>query len=179
MTRKLQSNLKSFEQKLDARMFGVKLLSEVSGARLWWLCENGQLDDYLAQNNLKTDSDSWYSWLHPYKNAKIATYHRSWIYLLRRFKLNLAGEIEPKPGVPPSAKHLTTLSRNFKENGVQVILQEPFYNVKAAQRISNECGATIVIRANCTKGAEGINDYIAMLENVLSGLRDAFSGRQP
>ena len=172
-----QRNLKKFEQKLDARMFGAELLTKVSGAKLWWLCENGQLDDYLAQNSLKTDSDSWYSWLHPYKNAKIATYHRSWIYLLRRFNLSLAGEIEPKPGVPPSARHLAALSRNFKENGVRVILQEPFYNVKAAQKISKECGATIIVRANCTKGTEEVSDYIAMLEGVLSGLRDAFGGK--
>lgn len=172
---KIQGNLKAFEQKLDTKMFGTKLLSKVSAARLWWLSENGQLDDYLAKNNLTPDPDSWYAWMMPYKNAKIATYHRSWIYLLKRFNLKIAGEIEPKPGVPPSARHLTKISRNFKENNVKVILQEPFYNTKAAKKVSQACGATVVVKANCTNGADGIDDYITMLDSVLAGLRDALA----
>ncbi|MBR4125443.1 MAG: zinc ABC transporter substrate-binding protein, partial [Victivallales bacterium] len=99
------ANLKAFEERLDARMFGKSLVEKVSGAKLWWLCENGQLEDYLAQNHLAADEGSWLAMFMPHKGAWVATYHRSWTYLLKRFRLELAGEIEPKPGVPPSARH--------------------------------------------------------------------------
>ncbi|MBQ7649978.1 MAG: hypothetical protein IJS15_03415 [Victivallales bacterium] len=89
----------------------------------------------------------------------------------------LAGEIEPKPGVPPSARHLTSIGRGFKDKGVKAILQEPFYNAKAAQRVAQSCGAKVVIRANCTGGADGIDDYVAMLDSVLTGLKDALEAR--
>ena len=168
-----EANLKAFEERLDTRMFGKNLVAKVSGAKLWWLCENGQLDDYLSKNNLEADSDSWFAAFRAYKGAWIATYHRSWTYLLKRFRLELAGEIEPKPGVPPSARHLTAIGRSFKDKGVKAILQEPFYNAKASQRVAQTCGAKVVIRANCTNGADGIDDYISMLDSVLSGLRSA------
>ena len=172
-----EANLKAFEERLDARMFGKSLVAKVSGAKLWWLSENGQLEDYLSQNKLLADEGSWLAMLMPHKGAWVATYHRSWTYLLRRFQLELAGEIEPKPGVPPSARHLTSIGRHFKDKGVKAILQEPFYNAKAAQRVAQVCGAKVVIRANCTGGADGIDDYVAMLDSVLTGLKNALEAR--
>ncbi len=172
-----EANLKAFEERLDARMFGKSLVAKVSGAKLWWLSEKGQLEDYLAQNHLAADEGSWLAMLMPHKKAWVATYHRSWTYLLKRFRLELAGEIEPKPGVPPSARHLTSIGRSFKDKGVKAILQEPFYNAKAAQRVAKACGAKVVIRANCTGGADGIDDYITMLDSVLTGLKDALEVR--
>lgn len=171
---RFEANLKAFEKQLDTKMFGAELLKKVSGAKLWWLCETDKLDEFLAQNNLAADTGSWYAGLGPCRHAKLATYHRSWIYLLQRFQLELAGEIEPKPGIPPSARHLATIGRDFKKEGVKVILQEPFYNTKAAEKLAQTCGATIVVRANCTGGADGVDDYITMLDSVLTGLRDAF-----
>ncbi len=172
-----EANLKAFEERLDTKMFGKSLVGKVSGAKLWWLSENGQLEEYLSQNHLAADEGSWLAMLFPYKGAWVATYHRSWTYLLKRFRLELAGEIEPKPGVPPSARHLTTIGRSFKDKSVKVILQEPFYNAKAAQRVAQACGAKVVVRANCTGGADGIDDYVAMLDSVLTGLKDALEGR--
>ncbi len=172
-----EANLKAFEERLDARMFGKSLVEKVSGAKLWWLSENGQLEEYLSQNNLSADEGSWMAMLMPHKGAWVATYHRSWIYLLKRFQLELAGEIEPKPGVPPSARHLTSIGRSFKDKGVKAILQEPFYNAKAAQRVAQACGAQVVIRANCTGGTDGVDDYVAMLDSVLTGLEDALEAR--
>ena len=45
---------------------------------------------------------------------------------------------------------------------------------KAAEKLAQTCGATIVVRANCTGGADGMDDYVSMLDSVLTGLRDAF-----
>ena len=172
-----EANLKAFEERLDAKMFGKSLVAKASGAKLWWLCENGQLADYLSQNHLAADEGSWLAMLMPHQGAWIATYHRSWTYLLKRFRLELAGEIEPKPGVPPSARHLTSIGHSFKDKGVKAILQEPFYNAKAAQRVAQACGAKVVIRANCTGGADDIDDYVAMLDSVLTGLVDALEAK--
>ncbi len=172
-----EGNLKAFEERLDTRMFGTSLVAKMSGAKLWWLCEKGQLDDFLKQNHLEADAGGWYASFLPYRGKWIATYHRSWTYLLKRFQLELAGEIEPKPGVPPSARHLTAIGRDFKAKGVKAILQEPFYNSKAAERVAMACGAKVVIKANCTNGADGIDDYVSMLDSVLTGLCEAMEAR--
>ena len=175
-TDKFKANLKDFERKLDEKMFGKELLENVgSGATLWLKQTNGQLEEYLAQKNLTSDPNSWYGKLLPYKNAPVATYHRSWLYLLRRFDLNLAGELEPKPGVPPGPKYLTNLSNTLKQRKLAVILQEPFYSTKAAQMISSKTKAEILVCPNTAYGDENCGSYLDMLDNVISRLSKALN----
>ena len=40
---------------------------------------------------------------------QIITYHRSWNYFTNRFGIRIAAELEPKPGIPPSAPHLASV----------------------------------------------------------------------
>ena len=72
----------------------------------------------------------------PLRGQKIVTYHRSWVYFAHRFGLEVAAEIEPKPGVPPTAAHLAAVAETVKAQGVKIILQEPFYSRKAANRMA-------------------------------------------
>lgn len=174
-----KGNLKSFERTLDEKMFGKELVEKVgSGATLWLKKTNGQLEEYLTQKNLTADINSWYGKLLSYKNAPIATYHRSWIYLLRRFNLKLAGELEPKPGVPPGPKYLVNMSDSLKQKNLAVILQEPFYSTKAAQMVSSKTNAEIIICPNTAYGDENCNSYLEMLDNVISKLSKALSGHK-
>src|SRR4029078_12260900 len=40
----------------------------------------------------------------------IFTYHRSWSYFAAAFGLEVAANVEPVPGIPPTAKHLAELT---------------------------------------------------------------------
>lgn len=165
------TNLKSFEEKIDQHMFGKELLARsASGASLWLKQVNGKLEDYLKSNGLKADPNSWYGRLSPYKASPIAIYHRSWIYFLRRFGLELAGELEPKPGIPPGPKYLSSLAESLKNKNVLVVLQEPFYSTKAAKIVSKKTNAKIVVAPNCSKGGENCENYIAMIDNLVGKL---------
>ncbi len=170
------ANLHRFEQQLDERMFGKNLVGKAeSGEKLWLMTIRGELDKYLQDNKLEADSDSWLGRLAPFRNAPIATYHRSWLYFLHRFNFQLAGELEPKPGIPPSAKHLLSLTDTFKQKGVRVILQEPFYSLKAAQLLSSRMGVQIVVCPNCVNGGDGCDDYFEMMDNLVAKLGDALA----
>ena len=169
-------NLSLFEKKLDERMFGKNLVAKMeSGEKLWLMTIRGELDKYLQDNNLKADDDCWLGRLAPFRNAPVATYHRSWLYFLRRFNFQLAGELEPKPGIPPSAKHLLSLVDTFKQKGVRVILQEPFYSLKAAQLLSSRMGVQIVVCPNCVNGGDGCDDYFEMMDNLVAKLGDVLA----
>ncbi len=58
----------------------------------------------------------------PLQGTKIVTYHRSWVYLAHRFGLEVLSELEPNPGVPPTASHLVTVVEAAKAGGVKLIL---------------------------------------------------------
>ena len=60
--------------------------------------------DFLASLDSKTKE--WQEKLKPLRGVPLLTYHNNWPYFARRFRLNFAGTVEAKPGVPPSAAEL-------------------------------------------------------------------------
>ncbi len=175
-TAEFRSNLAFFLQALDERMFGEALVKRMGGAKLWKQLLDDTLERELKQTGLAELGGGWYALMRPYSGRPVATYHRSWNYLLQRFQLRIVGELEPKPGIPPSPRHLHQLSEIFKEQGVQVILQEPFYSSKAAELLAARLpGSKILLCPNSTGGGEGACSYLDMLDQVINRLAKAFS----
>src|SRR5262249_58963964 len=51
----------------------------------------------------------WAAQLAPVAGVKLIAYHNSWPYFARRFRLDMIGFIEPKPGVAPSPAQMARL----------------------------------------------------------------------
>src|SRR5262249_28922116 len=67
---------------------------------------------FLTRLNAKLTE--WESRLSALKSMPIVAYHNSWPYFARRFRLDVIGFIETKPGVPPSASHLAAIWRDMR-----------------------------------------------------------------
>jgi zinc/manganese transport system substrate-binding protein len=99
----------------------------------------------------------------------LLTYHASWVYLADAFDLELAGTVEPKPGIPPTARHLAGLVATAKARGVKVLLQEPYFSNEAGRFLAREAGVRVeVVSPSCDSPAPGA--YLAHLETVLRRL---------
>ena len=173
-----QQNLRDFQNDLDEHMFGQTLVARFGGAKLWRFLNDGTLKPQLAAADLGA-GDGWYGLLEPYAGSYVVTYHRSWIYLLERFNLPVLAEMEPLPGVPPSGRHLAKLAQDMRDKQVRVILQEPFYNRKAADLLAKRSNATVLVRANACGGSAEATSYLAMLDSVIRGLHNALSNDTP
>jgi zinc/manganese transport system substrate-binding protein len=166
-------NYKAFEKDLDQRVFGNELVEKVGGDRLWTLQIKGQLLKYLDDNNLRDNLGGWQARLLPLAGQSIVTQHKSWIYFTNRFGLSVAGELEPKPGVPPSPAHLAGIINLVKNNGIKVIMLEPFYERKAADLVAEKTGTKVVVCANAVGGQKEAADYLALMDLITNSLADA------
>ncbi|OGW79998.1 MAG: hypothetical protein A2Z83_09320 [Omnitrophica bacterium GWA2_52_8] len=117
----------------------------------------------------------WTALLAPYAGKKIISYHKSMIYFLRRFGLVSAGEIEPKPGIPPTARHLATLKKIMKEDQIKVILKETFHENSTPKKVANDTGALIVIFAQAVGEVPEAGDYRSMMDYDVRAVEAAFS----
>ena len=115
----------------------------------------------------------WRKKLFPLKGKEIITYHRSWPYFARRFGITIACEIEPKPGIPPSPAHLADVINKVKDEGIQVILMEVFYDEKPAKFISAETGAKVVMVPNSVGGVKEASDYFSLMDIIVERLAKA------
>jgi len=112
----------------------------------------------------------WKEKLLPLKGEKIVTYHRSWPYFARRFGIIVACEIEPKPGISPSPGHLAKVIKKVKEEDIQVVLMEVFYDEKPAKFIGDETGAKVVIVPNSVGGVKEASDYFSLMDIIVERL---------
>jgi len=118
--------------------------------------------------------EEWKGKLAPYRGEKIATYHRSWIYLAKRFGLEAVCELEPKPGVPPSPGHLKHVIDVVRKNNIKIILNENFYSPKAAKFVAGETGAQVVILPVSVGGDKEANDYLTLIDTIIKRIIQGF-----
>ncbi len=166
-------NCRAFQTALDERMFGGPLVAKVGGDKLWALQLRRQLSRYLDDNKLRDKLGGWQGRLLPLAGQSIVTEHRSWVYFANRFGLSVAGELEPKPGIPPSPAHLAAIVDLVKSSGVKLILLEPFYQRKAADLVAGKTGTKVVVCANAVGGQPGAADYLALMDLIVNSLGDA------
>jgi zinc/manganese transport system substrate-binding protein len=163
-----QRNLDQFLHHLDDAMFGSMLAHRLGGARLWAWQVKGSLKSRLDELGMLKDAGGWWAAMRPFKGQGIITFHKSWVYFCGRFGLKVLGELEPKPGVPPSGGHLRKMAALMKTNQVRLILQEPFYPQKAAGLLAAQTKAKVVVVTNSVGGDPLAADYISLINLIVS-----------
>jgi ABC-type Zn uptake system ZnuABC Zn-binding protein ZnuA len=115
----------------------------------------------------------WDAALAPYAGAKVVTYHRSWPNLMERWKLNVIGYVEPKPGIPPSPSHTLQLMTAMKAQGVKLIIVEPYFDKKTPQAIATQVGGVVLELAPSVGAQPSIRDYIGLFDHDVAALAGA------
>ena len=94
----------------------------------------------------------------------LVAYHGGWAYFARRFRLDIAGLIEPRPGVQPSPAHLAGLIRLMRERNIGIILREPHEPERDGAFLAAKTGAAMVTLAGSVGATPEAADYMALLE---------------
>jgi ABC-type Zn uptake system ZnuABC Zn-binding protein ZnuA len=183
-------NLAGFLSKLDNAMFGSSLTEIIKGENLWKMQSDGSLERFIKnynekvlqakQANPQTKEETislggWLAKLKPYEHSKIVTYHRSWSYFTHRFDLDVVAELEPKPGIPPGPGHVLKVINTMKAEKVGIILMEPFYNRSDADEVAKRTGAKVVVASVAVNNRKEGDNYIAMLDNIVTQLSSTMS----
>lgn len=101
----------------------------------------------------------WQAALAPAKGRTIITQHRTLPYFLAWTGLASAGELEPKPGVPPPPAHLADLVGVAKREAVKAIVLENYYDRRSADVVAKHAGAQVVQIPGDVGGEPGVRSY--------------------
>jgi ABC-type Zn uptake system ZnuABC Zn-binding protein ZnuA len=131
--------------------------------------------NYTALSGRLTQAiDRWEAKLRPFHGDWVVTYHKTFPYLLARFGLKEFENVEPKPGIEPSASHVAQVAQEMKEKGVKVIVTEDYRSRRFSDLLAQESGGKVVpIPAGV--GDNGINDYFALMETIVDRLAAALA----
>lgn len=127
-------------------------------------------DDFTKKLDKKIDQ--WEKELAPYKGEEVVTYHQSAIYFLRRFGLKSFGTLEVKPGIPPSASHISKLIKRMKDDKVSAVVIESIYSKKFPDLIQRETGAKYEV-VPYSVGSFGTKSYIDLIDTWVDKYKQA------
>jgi len=134
---------------------------------------------YFAQrlNNFKVRMNEankrWVAQMAPFRGAKIVTYHPSWPNFARHFGLQVAGTVEPKPGIPPSPSHTFEIINLIKDQKIKAIIMEPYFDRKTPDFIGERTGANVVVLYPSVGGKAGLDDYFKLFDYDINELTKA------
>ena len=173
-----QDRLDRFVSRLHTALFGAELVDLVGGDRLARLAMTGQLEDYLGSTvvdgePLSARLGGWLGRLRPHAGAGIVTYHRDYSYFVHRFGLTVVDYIEPKPGIPPSAKHLAELTDRLRNQQVSLIITRPYVEKRSTARLHEQTGVPVITLPLEAGGAAGTSDYFALFDHVVGSIDSA------
>jgi zinc/manganese transport system substrate-binding protein len=106
----------------------------------------------------------WLAKMAPFAGTKIVTFHDSWPNFAKHFKLEVAGHVEPKPGIPPSPSHTLEIINLITAQKIPIILVEPYFDTKTPNFIASKTGAAVVMFFPSVGGKPEIKDYFALFD---------------
>jgi zinc/manganese transport system substrate-binding protein len=173
-----RANLAAFQEEIDRRMFGEPLVTALGGQVLDDLARQGRLIAFLESQSLgdRPLLDQLGGWLGQglgFRGQKLVAYHKNWIYLTEIFGLDVVGYVEPKPGIPPSAKHVHDLIQQIDTQQIGVLLAANYFSKQKVDAITERTGIK-AIRVPMGPGVEGVDDYLALVDLWISSLAEAF-----
>lgn len=144
-------------------------LSELDGAH----AAGYQRNLARFEQELQARLTGWQEAFKPLKDKPVLSYHRSWLYLAEAFDFRTAGEIEPKPGISPSAAHLTQLVDRIKAEGIGLLILEPYYERRSAAFLAEQTGIRVAVVPPSVGARPEIKNYFDLFDAIVAALREA------
>jgi zinc/manganese transport system substrate-binding protein len=118
----------------------------------------------------------WHAKLDPYAGTKVVTFHDSWPNFAKAFRLEIAGHVEPKPGIPPSPTHTLDIINLVAQQKIPLILVEPYFDTKTPKYIAEKAGSKMLTLYPSVGGTPQIADYFSLFDTNVDNLVAVLKG---
>ncbi len=109
----------------------------------------------------------WKVQLAPLQGRKIFIHHRTLTYFLDWSGLLSAGEMEPRPGTPPSSPHLADLVALGRKEGIKACVVENYLDSKSDDLVARLIGGTVVRIPGDVGGDATATTYQAWIDEMV------------
>jgi zinc/manganese transport system substrate-binding protein len=106
----------------------------------------------------------------PLKGVPLVVYHKNLTYLIHWLGMREAGNLEPKPGLPPTTAHLSELLAGLKQNPAKAVVRTAYNDPRAAEWLAERAGIPSVLVPFTVGGTEGAKDLFGLYEDTLARL---------
>ena len=174
-----RDGLQRFERRIDEALYGKELVAILGAPTLDPLARSGKLVEFLRGKQyqgrpLIERLGGWLGRGMAFRGKPIIAYHKSMPYFAALFGVQVAGYMEPKPGIPPSAKHVHDLLARMEKDGIRVVVTHDYTDPRPVEQLVQRTGAK-AITVPLEPGGKAA-DYFALVDLWVGQLAQAIGG---
>lgn len=115
----------------------------------------------------------WEARAAPLKGKAVVVHHSAWVYLLQWLGMREIGSLEPKPGVPPTSAHLSSLIDVTKTGGAIAIICAAYQDSKPDEWLAGRTGVPALVLPFTVGGDEQAKDLFGLYDSTIDRLLGA------
>jgi zinc/manganese transport system substrate-binding protein len=112
----------------------------------------------------------WEQQAAPLRGMRLVPYHKDTVYLIHWLGMVEVMDIEPKPGIPPSAGYLAELVEKIQRDGADAITRSMYTDPKAPQWLSEHTHVPLVDLPYTVGGTPGAKDLFGLFDDIIARL---------
>jgi len=117
--------------------------------------------------------ERWEKAAAPLKGIAVVSHHKSWIYLYTWLGIREVAELEPKPGVEPTAAHLQEVLEQLKHEPARMVVRAAYQNERASNWLAERAGIPAVMLPFTVGGSDKANDLFGLYDDTVQRLLQA------
>ena len=107
----------------------------------------------------------------PLKGMPIVVHHDGWVYLNQWLGLRQVGELEPKPGVPPTSAHLSELLTQLKQTPARAVIRSSYQDARASEWLAGK-SKVVAVKLPYSVGADAqTGDLFGLFDEIIADLK--------
>lgn len=157
---------------LDPR--NVALVAKALAARLIVLDAQGASvyagREAAFQKRWGDASARWERQARPLQGLPLVVHHKNLSYLIAWLGMREVAALEPKPGLPPSAAHLSGLLASLKRTPAKAVVRAAYNDPRAADWLGQQAGVPAIALAYTVGGNARATDLFTLFDDTIASL---------
>ncbi len=174
-----EQGYQDFLARWDRALFGEELVEILGGDLMTDLVISGNFFSFLESEEydggrLIDRLGGWYARAAPLRGMKIIAYHKNWSYFARAFGMEIIDFVEPKPGIPPTARHVKKIIDEINDYDIRLMLVASYFERNTPAKIESRTGVKAIFLPISVTGEPGVDTlfqlYDYWLDTILAEL---------
>jgi zinc/manganese transport system substrate-binding protein len=116
--------------------------------------------------------ERWQGQAAPLRGVRIVVHHKGFPYLEQWLGLDEVAELEPKPGVEPTAAHLEQVLEQLRHQPARMVVRAAYNDDRADDWLAGKAGIAAVMVPFTVGGSDRATDLFGLFDDTIQRLLD-------
>ena len=174
-----QQRYTEWKDEVMRALVGSDLVELLGADLLHDLDREGELWGFLTTQSYQGQQladrvGGWLGQTRHLRGREMACYHKAWSYVTRTFGVTCAAYVEPKPGLPPTPRHVAEVISVINERSLAVLFTAAYYNRDQVELVERRTGARAVMIPLNVGAVPNTETFIDLISHWVDELTAAF-----